>query len=64
MPRLGADALWWSFPLGSAANLVIALVYYRHGGWRKGALAVPEEERAHEQGEAGSEPAGRVQPAG
>ena len=34
-PLIGPDALWWSFPLGSAANLVMAAIYYRSGHWRK-----------------------------
>jgi putative MATE family efflux protein len=34
MPRLGADAVWWSFPLGSVVMLVFALAYYRFGNWR------------------------------
>ena len=64
LPHLGADALWWSFPLGSAANLLIAIGYYRQGGWRRGALTVPPEEDAHEQSHAGAEPAGRLHPTG
>ena len=64
LPSWGADALWWSFPLGTAANLVIAIAYYRQGGWRRGALAVPAEEEAHEHSHAAAEPAGRVQPTG
>lgn len=63
LPHLGADALWWSFPLGSAANLAIAIGYYRQGGWRRGALTVPEGE-AHEQSHADAEPAGRAHPTG
>ncbi|MFA6607867.1 MAG: MATE family efflux transporter, partial [Sphingomonas sp.] len=38
---LGADSLWWSFPLGSVATLVMASVYYRYGGWRRQRLVVP-----------------------
>ena len=64
LPHLGADALWWGFPLGSAANLAIAVVYYRQGGWRRGALTVPEEDEAHEQSHAATEPAGRLRPTG
>ena len=30
----GADAIWWSFPLGAVASLVLASLYYRFGGWR------------------------------
>jgi putative MATE family efflux protein len=36
--RLGADAIWWSFPLGSITSLGLALAYYRWGGWRKARL--------------------------
>jgi Na+-driven multidrug efflux pump len=32
---LGADAVWWSFPLGAVVSTVLALAYYRFGGWRK-----------------------------
>jgi len=35
MPRMGADAVWLSFPLGSISTLVLAGGYYRWGGWRK-----------------------------
>ena len=31
---LGADALWWSFPVGSTASLLLALGYFRFGRWR------------------------------
>ena len=41
-PALGPDALWWSFPLGSAASLAMAAAYYRFGGWRKMKIGVPE----------------------
>jgi putative MATE family efflux protein len=33
--HLGADAIWISFPVGSAATLVLAGGYYLWGGWRK-----------------------------
>jgi hypothetical protein len=41
-PLIGVDALWWSFPLGSAASLAMAMAmamamataYYRFGSWR------------------------------
>ena len=35
MPRMGADAVWLSFPLGSISTLILAGGYYRFGGWRK-----------------------------
>jgi Na+-driven multidrug efflux pump len=34
-PRLGADAIWWSFPLGSLVSMLMAMAYYRWGGWRR-----------------------------
>jgi len=61
-PLLGADALWWSFPVGSLASLAMAGAYYRYGGWRKGALLRPPE--AEEHALATTEPAGRLQPTG
>ncbi len=36
--HLGAEAVWWSFPLGSAFSCALALAYYRFGGWRKARL--------------------------
>ena len=41
-PLLGADALWLSLPVASASNLVLAVLYYRSGHWRK-AHMVPVE---------------------
>jgi putative MATE family efflux protein len=37
-PYLGADAIWWSFPLGSVVSVLLALTYYRWGGWRRARL--------------------------
>ena len=34
-PLLGADALWWSFPVGMVAILVLATVHYARGTWRQ-----------------------------
>jgi putative MATE family efflux protein len=47
LPRLGADAIWWSFPLASLVAATLAIAYYRFGGWRHARLtpavpAVPE----------------------
>lgn len=64
LPAWGADAIWWSFPLGSVANMVMGIAYYRYGGWRKGALRVPDAEECHEQSLSGAEPAGRLNPTG
>jgi putative MATE family efflux protein len=32
--RWQADAIWWSFPVASAASLAMAVTYYRIGSWR------------------------------
>jgi len=34
-PHMGADAIWISFPVGSAVTLLLAGGYYLWGGWRK-----------------------------
>jgi Na+-driven multidrug efflux pump len=34
-PTLGADAVWWSFPASSLCSMLMAIAYYRWGGWRK-----------------------------
>lgn len=31
---LGADAIWWSFPVGAVVSALLSLVYYRLGSWR------------------------------
>ncbi|QOT79607.1 MATE family efflux transporter [Cupriavidus basilensis] len=31
---VGADAIWWSFPLGSVVSVTLAVAYYRFGNWR------------------------------
>ncbi len=38
---MGADALWYSFVVSSAASLLFTYALYRHGGWRRKTLAVP-----------------------
>ena len=37
----GADAIWWSFPLGSATSVTLSALYYRYGGWRQARMLVP-----------------------
>jgi len=39
--RLGADAIWWSFPVGSIVSLILSAAYYRFGGWRKARMLEP-----------------------
>ncbi|MBA3810143.1 MAG: MATE family efflux transporter [Caulobacteraceae bacterium] len=34
-PRFGPDAIWWSFPLGTATSAVLTSLYYNFGGWRR-----------------------------
>jgi putative MATE family efflux protein len=33
-PHWGADAIWWSFTISSLVSALMALGYYRYGGWR------------------------------
>ena len=63
-PMLGADALWWSFPFGSATNVALAALYYWKGNWRRGALLVPRAPECEERSHADIEPAGVLKPAG
>jgi putative MATE family efflux protein len=37
----GADAVWWSFPLGSVVAVVLAAAYYRWGDWRHASMLGP-----------------------
>jgi putative MATE family efflux protein len=37
-PVLGAEAVWWSFPLGSITSCLLAVGYFLFGGWRKAQL--------------------------
>lgn len=32
---LGVDALWWSFPVSLTATMLMAIILYVHGGWRR-----------------------------
>ena len=34
-PRFGADAIWWSFPLGTITSAALTGLYYKYGGWRR-----------------------------
>jgi Na+-driven multidrug efflux pump len=63
---LGADALWLSFPASSLVNLLLALAFYLHGGWRKARIAVerPSEDECVEEAHATREPGGALNPSG
>lgn len=32
--HLGAGSIWWAFPLSSAFASLLAVLYYKFGGWR------------------------------
>lgn len=42
-PRLGADAIWWSMPVATLFNLILAVAYYRTGRWKRAQMMVGEE---------------------
>jgi Na+-driven multidrug efflux pump len=44
-PWLGADAIWWSFSVGSAASVVLTAAYYRFGRWRGAHMLVGSSRR-------------------
>ena len=54
-PTLGADAIWWSFPVSAVVAMLLSLAYYRWGHWRQAKMlsndprevAVPAEVPAH-----------------
>lgn len=39
-PTLGADAIWWSFPASMMTSMLLAMAYYRWGGWRKSRMTL------------------------
>jgi putative MATE family efflux protein len=60
---LGADALWLSFPVSSLANMLLAIAFYLHGGWRKARMyAPPPRAELEEEAQADAEPGGRISP--
>jgi putative MATE family efflux protein len=34
LDKYHVDAVWWSFPVSSVLSSILALLYYRYGGWR------------------------------
>jgi putative MATE family efflux protein len=65
LPRYGTDVLWWSFPIGSAVSLSLALLYYRFGSWRQpGMLNRMVKDEASELSQATGEAGGRLNPNG
>ena len=41
-PRFHAEAIWWSFPLGTLTSSLLSVLYYKFGGWRKVRMIEPE----------------------
>jgi putative MATE family efflux protein len=39
--RWHAEAVWWSFPLGSGAAALFMWLYYRRGGWKRAHMLEP-----------------------
>lgn len=42
LDRLGADAIWWSFPVSSFVAIAMAAGYYRWGKWRTLRMISPQ----------------------
>jgi putative MATE family efflux protein len=62
---LGADALWLSFPVSSFANMIMAVGFYLHGGWRRSRMGPPPDSaECIEEAQANAEPGGRLNPSG
>lgn len=45
-PALGVDAIWWSFPASALVAMLMAMGYYRWGGWRRARMLPREEDLA------------------
>lgn len=64
-PAIGADAIWWSFPAGSLASMILTIAYYRFAGWRRVRLVTPPgTEDGAARVRAASEPTGKQMPIG
>ncbi|MBO9601719.1 MAG: MATE family efflux transporter [Novosphingobium sp.] len=59
--QLGADAIWYGFPVSAVASLVLGWWFYRYSNWRKHPRPESAEEAA-EQAQADADPAGRMIP--
>ncbi len=35
IPHFGAEAIWWSFPLGTLTSSALTALYFRFGNWRQ-----------------------------
>jgi Na+-driven multidrug efflux pump len=66
---LGADAIWWSFPVSSFANVALSVGYYLNGSWKKARMMAPEQatpdaDECTEEALATREAGGALNPAG
>jgi putative MATE family efflux protein len=65
---LGADAIWWSFPVSSFANVALSVAYYLNGSWRKARMTIdqpcPDDDECTEEALATREAGGALNPAG
>ena len=43
-PLLGQASIGWSFPVGTISSALLAILYYRFGGWRRKALLMDSVE--------------------
>ena len=64
LPRMGAEAIWWSFPASMVVTVLLSTAHYRLGRWRGDAMvhrldAQEGEEHAMASGDA----CGKLQPA-
>ena len=64
-PRVGPDAIWWSYNAGAVTTLILTFLYYRHGKWREMRI-IPQTDpvEAEEMVLSGTEPLGRAEPSG
>lgn len=64
-PRIGADAIWWSYNGGAVATLILTWLYYRYGGWRELRMTQQTDPvEAEEMALSSTEPLGRAEPNG
>lgn len=66
---LGADAIWWSFPVSSFANVALSIGYYLNGSWKKARMMATQQplrdgEECVEEALATREAGGALNPAG
>jgi len=50
LDRWQADAIWWSFPLSSMISMLLAIAYYRFGGWRRASMGLAARQTAPQTG--------------